>query len=974
MLSLIDPDDDPTTTTTTTATPTTSPFGTPPSRPPAQEGGGGPPTTRRRGGIQPYERQVSPASRANRLSYAGKVTASLSAVLQTARAPLVPIASAVSRLPYALTGRQGSDTQNQHRPPDAPPANLTGVNRPSLDGKVALFTLPDPILLEIMQYLSIPDLFRFGGTCRYLAPLVYEPRLYMTRLVRMGFHMYLESDALYPTKLGSGARPTPRRRIRALKRKVRHDRDLQRTGSDRLRDHLRAPYNLILLLCRLFRWPTEGNARPELIAELSPTQDEMGFPAYPSSSLSSSSYSGSKKPIPVARLVLDYLHRHPMIIFRALYSYLYPIYYHFRPTTPIHLLLTEIPPKGNATTSPTATTYEANIQQALVLDQLVWFSRGIIGTAEVVDINQRLHTYLLNFENWHLTELQLAYAATDIDALRYHSDVLHLINDGTALIQILVDNHPFFNLNDKGTTGLDVLLNQSLENLTIAQWPQFLANLLTHLRDYSDLMGTILTAGRAALSFFLEKLLTQLVLPILRHCLDNERYRQSPAQLLDLSADAFYQCLEWIDQVNDLPSVGLLIDHTRGVLFRAHETFVRRHLADERTAIANTYERMIEGWATRDHQPNLLPLKSPPLLPAGNSSVSRGRKSSSVTPAAPTTSTVTVTGMSMGMGMTSAPPAHPHPVAISSSHLGKTEMASMRHDVLTTLGNKLGEKSAHRRRYPSSNEKSLTKPSSRSISTGPTGPEPDPNPDPDEPTRKNSLDLTAYDQEFHSYLSLDLALNMIHENKVAVYRLAIFWYDAPEDWRMKQDVLECIESTFVTLLRYLGQHHIKPAFDTAIHQLAQIQLLNHHHRHAAGYTYSLNSLTQYLELIHLADLIVHMVEVYYKQEMLCFVDENDFLSMCNQEKRALEAKIDDQAAAGLDHVIDVMMDQVEHILRTRQEVSDFDPPPGVSVDLRSTPACQSVLDCLSQYTTLVTRATDKHIVEVFLGEVGLRFY
>ncbi|RKP39178.1 exocyst complex component Sec10-like protein [Dimargaris cristalligena] len=191
---------------------------------------------------------------------------------------------------------------------------------------------------------------------------------------------------------------------------------------------------------------------------------------------------------------------------------------------------------------------------------------------------------------------------------------------------------------------------------------------------------------------------------------------------------------------------------------------------------------------------------------------------------------------------------------------------------------------------------------------------------------------------------------------------------------MKQDVLECIESTFVTLLRYLGQHHIKPAFDTAIHQLAQIQLLNHHHRHAAGYTYSLNSLTQYLELIHLADLIVHMVEVYYKQEMLCFVDENDFLSMCNQEKRALEAKIDDQAAAGLDHVIDVMMDQVEHILRTRQEVSDFDPPPGVSVDLRSTPACQSVLDCLSQYTTLVTRATDKHIVEVFLGEVGLRFY
>ncbi|KAJ1653282.1 F-box protein: endocytic membrane traffic, recycling ReCYcling 1 [Dispira simplex] len=195
------------------------------------------------------------------------------------------------------------------------------------------------------------------------------------------------------------------------------------------------------------------------------------------------------------------------------------------------------------------------------------------------------------------------------------------------------------------------------------------------------------------------------------------------------------------------------------------------------------------------------------------------------------------------------------------------------------------------------------------------------------------------DEAFSNFLSLDLAIAMIHTNKEAIDRTSTFWLDAPDDWKPKQDVLECIEYLFVSLLRHLGRDHITSAFTTAIGQLAGL------------------------------------LEVYYKQKLVVFIDEHDFLSTCNQEKKALEVNVDNHAATGLDRVIDIIMTQVEHLLQVQQLPTDFNPKnPEANHELRPTAACTQVLDCLSRYTSLVNQTADKNIVEVFLGEVGLRLF
>ena len=97
------------------------------------------------------------------------------------------------------------------------------------------------------------------------------------------------------------------------------------------------------------------------------------------------------------------------------------------------------------------------------------------------------------------------------------------------------------------------------------------------------------------------------------------------------------------------------------------------------------------------------------------------------------------------------------------------------------------------------------------------------------------------------------------------------------------------------------------------------------------------------------------------------------MSGCNSEKKAFERLLDDLVAAGLDKSMTVLMDQVEHILKTEQKLTDYDPIQPVT-DLEPTRACLEAIHCLASHTHLVLGAADKHTVEVFYAEIGLRFY
>ncbi|KAJ2843896.1 F-box protein: endocytic membrane traffic, recycling ReCYcling 1, partial [Coemansia erecta] len=132
---------------------------------------------------------------------------------------------------------------------------------------------------------------------------------------------------------------------------------------------------------------------------------------------------------------------------------------------------------------------------------------------------------------------------------------------------------------------------------------------------------------------------------------------------------------------------------------------------------------------------------------------------------------------------------------------------------------------------------------------------------------------------------------------------------------------------------------------------------------------------KFLELIHLSDLVVQMVEIYYKKDLCAFVSETDFLNICNQEKKALEHAIDDSVAVGMDSVIEIILRQTQHILDTEQQTQDYHPDSNVSLTLTPTLACTRAVQFLGESTAaLQSMTTQRQMRDVFLGEIGVRLF
>lgn len=105
-----------------------------------------------------------------------------------------------------------------------------------------------------------------------------------------------------------------------------------------------------------------------------------------------------------------------------------------------------------------------------------------------------------------------------------------------------------------------------------------------------------------------------------------------------------------------------------------------------------------------------------------------------------------------------------------------------------------------------------------------------------------------------------------------------------------------------------------------------------------------------------------------------YIDKKDFLNVVMREKKRFEAALDDSVAQGLNAGVNILMNQVEHIITTRQGVDDFNPPAGADLDLQASTACREVIECLNHHCGMLKGSTDKQILEVFHQEVGIRLH
>jgi recyclin-1 len=251
--------------------------------------------------------------------------------------------------------------------------------------------------------------------------------------------------------------------------------------------------------------------------------------------------------------------------------------------------------------------------------------------------------------------------------------------------------------------------------------------------------------------------------------------------------------------------------------------------------------------------------------------------------------------------------------------------------------------------------------------------------------------MTSRLEGIKSLFSIEVALSLVHSAKASLGRVAVF---VQLGGQAGGEAREQCEAIFVALLRILGGRHIKPGFDKAVTHLSQYNPREVSQHDKGGVA----PLVTFIELVNVGDLISQMIDVFYEQQLAGpkIADRNDFLDPAGLAKKKFEQMLDESVAAGLNKGIDVLMDEVEYLCATTQLPTDYnptaagsDPAEGsaeqsshhhhhgkipIEFDIRPTATAQRIRDLVASHTKMLVGSTDKSMLDVFNGEVGLRLF
>jgi recyclin-1 len=225
-----------------------------------------------------------------------------------------------------------------------------------------------------------------------------------------------------------------------------------------------------------------------------------------------------------------------------------------------------------------------------------------------------------------------------------------------------------------------------------------------------------------------------------------------------------------------------------------------------------------------------------------------------------------------------------------------------------------------------------------------------------------------------SLFSIEVALNLVHTAKSSIERVALF---VDLGGQTGEEAKEQCQTIFVLLMQTLGSRHIKAGFDKAVDHLSVYnpREVNEHDQLGVA------PLVMFLELVNVGDLILQMVDVFYEQELVAkrLTDRNDFLDPSVKEKKRFEQMLDERVAAGLNKGIDALMAEVDYICTIMQKPSDFNPevsgnPNNQNFDIGPSQTAKQIVEVVSSHTKMLIGSTDKHMLDVFNQEVGLRLF
>ncbi|KAJ5171231.1 uncharacterized protein N7500_004014 [Penicillium coprophilum] len=575
------------------------------------------------------------------------------------------------------------------------------------------------------------------------------------------------------------------------------------------------------------------------------------------------------------------------------------------------------------------TKYNDPQAQAQILAQLLMFSKSDTtqGWDERVD---RLERTISMFETAALKEFRQGYETEDIDGtMRKYAHILWTLNGGQAAVDLFIHhNHLMTRKSELGTVAS--CIDGSTGQVKMEQTQAFFTRLSVAFNDEISIMNRAFPPDLDVTSKFMTKVGQDVLYPFLTAIFD-ELHRISIESYLSAISATFVQCMNLSEAL--LPIRGSddkFDEYLDNVVVKIYEPHLDLYLAEELDFFKKTCESTVSEW---DRHLSEQAASTESFL---MSNVNRQADKRDF--------------------LTSFKKVIMMPVNILPSFSSAKPNEEPKLDTETSSPN------------PSQPSKSPNR-----FSTIPS-PAPVIEEVPTTELAAKAAIMKSKMEGIRSLFSIEIALGLVHSAKSSLERAAQFVRLGGEFGRAAKQQCEAI---FVTLLRILGQQHVIVGFDKAVSHLSNYRPREQGERDQSG----VEPLVTFLELVNVGDLILQMMDVFYEQELigLRLTDRNDFVDPANKEKKKFEQMLDERVAAGLNKGIDVLMEEVDYILATRQLATDFNPgvssdPHRQTMDVGVSEVAVAVVDVVSSHTQMLVGSTDKSTLDVFNQEVGLRLF
>jgi len=547
------------------------------------------------------------------------------------------------------------------------------------------------------------------------------------------------------------------------------------------------------------------------------------------------------------------------------------------------------------------------------------------------------------FENTIMREFEQAYDAQDVQGMRRYANVSIILDGGTMATNTFISRHPLMLRTMKLASPEGSVDGVAPGHIDLGPSRRFFERLADIFGEQSSLIDQVFPPTIDVLSPFLEKLTQDMIQDFVNAVLDCAHQRGQETYLKAVSG-VFEQCMRFgisVQPTNASPED--FKPKLQKTLFRCFERHVDLYLAEELAFFKQRSQDEVKQWG-KDLTEQEARAESFFMSNVSRQAAKRDFLSSF---------------KKVVMMPVNALPAFPLASSKATTQVAVTD---------------------------SNSEKSTSRPNTPSLAGGAFQKHPSEAPT-TELAAKTAI-MNSRLEGIKSLFSIEVALNLVHYAKAAIERTATF-VRVPDSPFAKAAQVQC-EAVFISLLVILGQEHIRPGFDKAVGHLGTYnprEVKEMRSKQDVGSSekgvVGVEPLVTFLELVNVGDLIQQMVDVFYAQELVAakLTERDDFLNPAAKEKKHFEQMLDERVAAGMSKGIDVLMDEVDYICATTQLATDFNPEAagkgsmaGGLVDIGTSATAKLVVETINGHTSMLVGSTEKHMLDVFNQEVGLRLF